>query len=163
MTSRIRDFVDDDIPAIGVLIRSILAEFKFTHDVGGLRRDLERMSERYRRPRSGLWVAVRAFEGEERLVGTVGIRPKDERTCELKRLYVDPAERGIGLGQQLYEHAERFARATGYERIWLDSSNRFTKARRLYERNGFMLLEAVDNDWQDAIFEKILAIGGHEA
>jgi GNAT superfamily N-acetyltransferase len=76
--------------------------------------------------------------------------------CELKRLYVDASARGHGLGQRLYEHAEAFARSAGYAAIWLDSSRRFTQARRLYARNGFVLLEERDNDWEDNVYEKRL-------
>ena len=94
------------------------------------------------------------MQGE--LVGTVAIRPKDAATCELKRLYLVPGQRGLGLGQALYDHAEAFARAAGYERIGLDSSRRFTRAHRLYQRNGFVLVEHIDNDWEDDVYEKTL-------
>ncbi|MGO8998187.1 MAG: hypothetical protein ACLQVI_33115 [Polyangiaceae bacterium] len=43
-----------------------------------------------------------------------------------------------------------------HQAIWLDSSRRFGKARRLYERNGFVLLEEIDNDWEDNVYEKPL-------
>jgi ribosomal protein S18 acetylase RimI-like enzyme len=69
---------------------------------------------------------------------------------------VSPLARGHGLGQRLYEHAEAFARAAGYRRIWLDSSRRFTAARRLYEKNGFELLEELANDWEDNVNAKSL-------
>jgi GNAT superfamily N-acetyltransferase len=86
----------------------------------------------------------------------VAIRPKEGRTCELTRLYLRPDRRGAGLGQRLYEHAEAFARRAGYERIWLDSSRRFVVAHRLYQRNGFRLVESLDNDWEDDVYEKPL-------
>ena len=84
------------------------------------------------------------------------MRPKQNRTCELKRLYVRADRRGYGLGQALYEHAEAFARRAGYDRIWLDSSRRFGKAHRLYERNGFVLVERLDNEWEDNVYERSL-------
>jgi putative acetyltransferase len=96
------------------------------------------------------------LDADGEVVGTVAIRPKDESTCEIKRLYLHPDARGGGLGQRLYEHAEAFARRAGYGRIWLDSSRRFTRARKLYERNGFELLEEVDNAWEDNVYEKRL-------
>jgi GNAT superfamily N-acetyltransferase len=85
------------------------------------------------------------------------VRPKEGATCEIKRLYLRADLRGAGLGQALYEHAERFARAAGYARIWLDSSRRFARAHRLYRRNGFVLVESLDNDWEDDVYEKTLA------
>jgi len=149
---RIRALEKGDVDAVIDLVTTTLASFGFSANVGGLRDDLEHASERYRAPHAGFWVADR----EGAIVGTCAIRPKEGATCELKRLYVRADARGGGVGQSLYEHAERFARAAGYERIWLDSSRRFTAARRLYERNGFVLLEELDNDWEDNAYEKRL-------
>jgi hypothetical protein len=67
---------------------------------------------------------------------------------------VNPGARGLGIGQLLYMHGETFARSAGYEKMWLDSSRRFTQARRLFERNGFVLVEELDNDWEDNVYEK---------
>jgi GNAT superfamily N-acetyltransferase len=142
-----------DVPTVTQLVSEVLAEFGFTAQVGGVERDLREVRERYGGTTAGFWVADLGGT----VVGTVAVRPKEEgRTCELKRLYVRPSHRGTGLGQRLYEHAEAFARAAGYERIWLDSSRRFARAHRLYERNGFVLVERLDNDWEDDVFEKDL-------
>ena len=149
----IRALEPADVPAVTLLVVEVLGEFGFTAQVGGVERDLHEVRDRYGGAAAGFWVA----EVDGVIVGTVAIRPKDEgRMCELKRLYLRPDQRGTGLGQRLYEHAEAFARAAGYERMWLDSSRRFTRAHRLYERNGFVLLESLDNDWEDDVFEKDL-------
>jgi putative acetyltransferase len=137
------------------LVGDVLAEHGFTLAMGGLEQDLGEAHERYAGGRAGFWVAEIAGE----VVGTVAVRPKpekDDRTCEVKRLYLRADQRGRGLGQALYEHAERFARQAGYERIWLDSSRRFAKAYKLYARNGFVLLEEIENDWEDNVYEKRL-------
>jgi ribosomal protein S18 acetylase RimI-like enzyme len=155
MAVHIREFVADDVDGVARLVVSTLAEFGFSSKVDAVERDLSSVAETYRRPRGAFWVA----EDEGAIVGTVAIRPKDPGTCELKRLYVRADCRGTGLGERLYQHAEAFARAAGYERIWLDSSRRFTKAHRLYVRNGFVLLASLDNDWQDDVFEKTLSLG----
>ena len=34
----------------------------------------------------------------------------------------------------------------------LDSSRRFRGAHRLYLRNGFRLVEQLDNEWEDDVF-----------
>ena len=151
----VRDYRPADRPAVLSLVQSTLVEFGFAGNVGGIEADLAAIDERYRAPHGGFFVAE--LDGE--LVGTVAIRRKDDVTCELKRLYVSGARRGHGLGQRLYRHAESFARAAGYTTIWLDSSRRFTQARKLYERNGFALLEELDNDWEDNVYEKRLTPG----
>ncbi|MFO0644906.1 MAG: GNAT family N-acetyltransferase [Polyangiales bacterium] len=153
MSVSIRPYRDEDRDAVRALVAAVLTEFGFGHAVGGVERDLAEIATRYGAEGAGFWVAV-AEDGV--VVGTVAIRPKEGRTCEFKRLYLHPQRRGSGLGQRLYDHAEAFARRAGYEAIWLDSSRRFGKAHRLYERNGFTLLERVDNDWEDNLYEKRL-------
>jgi GNAT superfamily N-acetyltransferase len=155
MVPRIRAYTPDDRAAVLRLVEAILAEFGFASQTGGVDRDLREAHERYAGGRAGFWVAE--IDGE--VVGTVAVRPKGAATCEIKRLYLRGDRRGSGLGQALYAHAEAFARAAGYERIWLDSSRRFTGARKLYERNGFVLLEELDNDWEDNVYEKRLTPG----
>jgi len=152
MTIVLRPVRSEDLPAVRALVEQVLGEFGFRGQVGGVERDLADITERYGGARAGFWVA----DEDGVVVGTVAVRPKDERTCELKRLYLRPDRRGAGLGQRLYAHAEAFARAAGYDRIWLDSSRRFARAHRLYERNGFALLERIDNDWEDDVYEKRL-------
>lgn len=152
MTVRIRELEAADVPAVRRLVEETLAEFGFRSEVGGVDRDLQEARERYGGRAAGFWVA----DDEGSVVGSVAIRPKDGTTCELKRLYLRSDRRGAGLGQRLYEHAEAFARAAGYERIWLDSSRRFGKAHALYRRNGFVLVESLDNDWEDDVYEKHL-------
>jgi putative acetyltransferase len=148
----IRPYTAGDQAAVARLVASVLAEFGFDGQTGNVERDLREAHERYAGDRAGFWVADR--DGD--IVGTVAIRSKEGATCELKRLYVRPDLRGTGLGQALYAHAEAFARAAGYRTIWLDSSRRFARARRLYERNGYVLLEELDNDWEDNVYEKRL-------
>lgn len=156
---RIRDLEPDDLPAVRRLVEEVLGEFGFAAQVGGVDRDLQEVRARYGGGAAGFWVA----DAEGAVVGTVAVRPKDAGTCELKRLYVRPDHRGTGLGQRLYEHAEAFARAAGYSRIWLDSSRRFAKAHRLYRRNGFVLVESLQNDWEDDVYEKRLTPGGRSS
>jgi GNAT superfamily N-acetyltransferase len=152
MSFSIRAYEPADHIGVSRLIEDVLAEFGFKPSMGGLERDLAELRERYGGTRAGFWVATRA----DAVIGTVAVRPKDSLTCELKRLYVRADFRGYGLGQALYEQAESFARAAGYSRIFLDSSRRFGKAHRLYERNGFLLLSQLHNEWEDNEYEKHL-------
>jgi 2'-hydroxyisoflavone reductase len=151
----LREYEPGDESAVVALVRGVLAEYGFAAEIGGLERDLRELEGRYREGR--FWVAH--LDGE--LIGTVAIRPKDVtaegRRCELKRLYLRADARGLGLGQRLYEEAEAFARSSGYAKLWLDSSRRFASAHRLYERNGLVLIERLDNDWEDNVYEKALA------
>lgn len=149
----VRTFEPRDRDAVLALIVDILREHGFDDDkIARVARDLDDPDGHYRAPASGFWVATR----DDAIVGSVAIRRKDAVTAELKRLYLRESERGTGLGQRLFAHAERFARESGYARLWLDSSRRFGRAHRLYARNGLTLTAELDNDWEDSIYEKPL-------
>lgn len=55
-------------------------------------------------------------------------------TCYLQDLFVDPAERGTGMGRALIEHVYEVMKAAGGERVyWLTHETNAT-ARKLYDR-----------------------------
>jgi len=70
-------------------------------------------------------------------VGCGAVRVLDAETAELKRMYVSPTVRGMGLGRRLVAALEAEARAVGVRRLVLETGVRQTAALALYRATGF--------------------------
>ena len=99
--------------------------------------ELAELPGKYVAPRGALWLAV-ANETDEP-VGVIAVRPIDERACEMKRLWVEPAAQGAGLGRKLAQTAIEFANAAGYSEMKLDTlRTRMPAAIAMYRSLGFV-------------------------
>jgi ribosomal protein S18 acetylase RimI-like enzyme len=73
-------------------------------------------------------------------------------TCELKRLYIAPHYRRLGVSRMPTDAVLRKARKMGYGEILLDTLSSMTPARRLYQSYGF---EEIDKYYESvAVFYK---------
>lgn len=72
-----------------------------------------------------------------RPVGCVALRQLDDASAEMKRMYVDDAGRGRGVGRALGEAVVQRARDLGYSSVLLDTSVEQHEAIGLYRSLGF--------------------------
>ena len=85
------------------------------------------------------------------------LRPLGEGIGEIKRMWVDPDVRGLGLGRRLLGHLEGLAVRDGYRAIRLDTNGSLTEAIGLYTRAGYHRIPRYnDNPYADLWFEKRL-------
>jgi ribosomal protein S18 acetylase RimI-like enzyme len=76
------------------------------------------------------------------LAGGVALRKFDAGICEMKRLFVNHAFRGQGIGRALCQALLRSAVSLGYHKMRLDTLERLVNANRLYEKLGFYEIPA---------------------
>ena len=74
---------------------------------------------------------------DDEAAGCVAMRRFDDRSCEMKRLYLRPDHRGTGLGRKLAATIVETARQMGYSRMYLDTLAAMEEAQHLYRSLGF--------------------------
>jgi DNA-binding MarR family transcriptional regulator/GNAT superfamily N-acetyltransferase len=104
-----------------------------------------------RRPRGAFLVAI-----SDRLpIGCVGL--KGGGFAEIKRLWVAPSARGLGLGRRLMDAAETVARELSITVLRLDTNSALPEARKLYQTSGWREIPRFNDDpYPDLFFEKRL-------
>jgi ribosomal protein S18 acetylase RimI-like enzyme len=87
---------------------------------------------------------------DDKPAGVIALKPltplrsafHGERACEMKRLWVRPQFRGLGIGSMLSERVIEHARACGYTAIYLDTMPAtMAAANRIYAELGFTPVE----------------------
>jgi carbonic anhydrase len=76
-------------------------------------------------------------EVDGQIAGCVALRPFDSHSCEMKRMFVRPAFRRLGLGKALAEQIIQEAKSRGYHLMRLDTADTMQAAQELYRSMGF--------------------------
>lgn len=108
-----------------------------TPGVEYMRADAERMPGAYVPPLGGLWIA----EHDGQAIGCVALRPIEHGVAEVKRMFVDEAWRGRGVGRALMQAVIAGARERGYAMLRLGTLGDMVAAQGLYESLGFRPIE----------------------
>jgi putative acetyltransferase len=127
----------EDVDVARILFREYAHSLNADLCFQGFEQELVALPGAYQAPRGALMLA--RVDGQA--AGCCALRPLDEvdysNACEMKRLYVRPAFRGLGLGRQLAEVILDAARLCGYDNILLDTLSDMEAARAMYVDLGF--------------------------
>lgn len=154
-TPTIRPGTRDDTPGVVALIGRVFVEYGWIYDPPSEVPDLLDFDAHYMAPRGAFWVVT---DGE-RIVGSAGVDRREPGAAQLHRLYLEPGQRGRGLGEALVARVLEWCRAHAIARLELWSDTRFEHAHRLYARLGFRrdgerTLEGDLNDTREYRFER---------
>ncbi len=142
MNFKVRPITATDNPAIAKIIRDTLAEFGANHP-GTVYYDAstDHLFELFQQPGAAYWVA----EKDKALLGGAGIFPTEglpADTAELVKMYLVPEARGLGLGRYMIQQCLEWAKAQGYQKIYLETMPELRQALKVYEKFGFEYLKA---------------------
>ena len=114
--------------------------------------ELDHPMEKYGPPCGRLYLA--RVDGAA--AGCVALRKIDSENCELKRLYVRPRFRGMGIGRQLLQQILADAREIGYRHMLLDTLPFLERALGMYRALGFQEIPIYnDSPMTSAIYMRL--------
>ena len=119
------------------LFREYAASLSFDLDFQDFEEKLANLPNGYASPEGCLLIASHTGQA----AGCVALRKVGASVCEMKRLYVRPQFRGLGIGRALAEAIIEQARRIGYTCMRLDTVPSMKAARALYVSLGFEVIE----------------------
>ena len=127
-----------DGAAIRKVIDEVRREYGLEPDPSVVDHDLADVDASYL-ARGGLFEVATGSDGT--IAGCCGIFMLDEKTCELRKMYLLKEARGHGIGGRLLQRALAFARHHGYRRVELETASALKEAIALYAGAGFVPIQ----------------------
>jgi len=94
-------------------------------------------------PPAGVFIIAR-LDGQP--VGCGALKAKDRKVGEVKRMWVSPAARGLGIGRRILEMLEQHAREFGLTTLRLETNRSLQEAQALYRRCGYVEVAAFNDE-----------------
>lgn len=77
---------------------------------------------------------------EETPVGCGAFKPFENKTVEIKRMFVQPLHRGKGIAGMVLAELEQWAAELDHSTCILETGKKQPEAIRLYERSGYIMI-----------------------
>ena len=132
---RLRPANNKDCDNITSLVYSILREYDLKPDPTCTDADIQDIESSYF-GQGGMFFVLEVEDGS--IIGAYGLYPIDEKTCELRKMYLHKAHRRKGLGKFLLDDALSKARKIGFKRMILETASVLKEAIALYKSYGFV-------------------------
>uniref|UniRef100_K3XAQ2 N-acetyltransferase domain-containing protein n=1 Tax=Globisporangium ultimum (strain ATCC 200006 / CBS 805.95 / DAOM BR144) TaxID=431595 RepID=K3XAQ2_GLOUD len=143
----IRQFRDEDLPSVIEIFadgfppatsdeeKQMVAKYVQS----SIESDLGNIAGAYITSGGNFWVATLVDEADdkEKVVGMVALEKKLDGDGELRRMSVKKEFRRYGVGKQLVEHLEQWAKQNGYTSVSLATGEVVKVAQAFYKRMGF--------------------------
>lgn len=101
------------------------------------------------------WFVVARLGG--RAVGCGALKRLDERSGEIKRVWVADDARGMRLASRIMDRLEEISAEAGFAKVLLDTNKALTEARSMYLKRGYAEIAAYNaNPYAHHWFEKPL-------
>jgi DNA-binding MarR family transcriptional regulator/N-acetylglutamate synthase-like GNAT family acetyltransferase len=90
-------------------------------------------------------------------IGCVGLKGSGGDMAEIKRLWICPTARGLGIARRLMHAVEAVARELSVKTLRLDTNSALPEALKLYRTSGWVEIDRFNEDpYPDHFFEKNL-------
>jgi putative acetyltransferase len=141
----------EDSAAVRAIVEAVLGEYGLEFDADSTDADLLDIPTNFE-ARGGAFQIVESQFGKT--VGCGGLFRLDTDTVELRKMYLLPEARGLGLGKKLLTQLLAEARRLGYKRVILETNSVLREAIALYQSFGFVpvprdhLAKRCDQAWE---------------
>jgi putative acetyltransferase len=150
----IRNWEESDRTLASQVISDVLLEYGLPWQPEEADKDVLQIETYYLATGGEFWV----IEQQNQIVGTAAYYPinRGEKAVEIRKMYLLPKVRGLGLGKYLLQQLETVISSRGFEQIWIETASILTEAVKLYESHGYLPTTGVETSRCDLVYVKYL-------